>query len=178
MAQEIQRENEQISKVDREKDQQEKEKKDSKIKKKKGVTFWKLQFSLAKKFDILIILLGTIGSLASGISMPLFIVIFGRTLNDLGPSHQGETNGFLSNISTLCLQFVWIGLGMFGAGWLMISAWTYNGKVLSQRIKKRYFQVLMLQEQAYFDQCNSYEFATKIQSQTKQIENGVNIFLF
>jgi hypothetical protein len=31
----------------------------------------------------------------------------------------------------------------------------------------------MKQEQGYFDQSNAYEFATKVQYQTKIIENGV-----
>jgi hypothetical protein len=57
----------------------------------------------------------------------------------------------------------------------MISLFSYNGRVLSQRIKKKYFKLIMLQEQGYFDQCNTYEFATKIQAQVKSIENGVNI---
>ena len=39
--------------------------------------------------------------------------------------------------------------------------------------KKKYFAVLLSQEQAWFDSSNVFEFATKIQTQIEYIERGM-----
>ena len=109
--------------------------------------------------------------------MPLFAVIFGGSINSFGS--QGSTNpeAFIDDIKGLCLKFLYVGLGMWVAGFLMIWLWTYNGRTIAKRVKKSYFKLLMEQEQGYFDMRNTYEFATNIQTQVKTIEMGVRIFL-
>lgn len=136
------------------------------------MSYFKLQFSLAKPFDIFIITIGFIASLGLSISMPLFAILFGGTLNNLGASAlQGS---FLDLIRGLCLKFVYVGLGMFSAGALMICCWSYSGRIITNYIKEKYFMVVMKQEQGWFDTQEVFEFSTRIQSQTKLIENGVN----
>ena len=41
------------------------------------------------------------------------------------------------------------------------------------KLKKNYFNLILSQEQAYFDKCNSYELVTKVQTQLEQIELGL-----
>jgi len=130
-----------------------------------------LQFSLAKKFDIFIIIIGIISSLGLAISMPLFSILFGGTLNNLGSNPVG----LFESIKELCLKFVYVGLGMFVAGTLMICCWSYSGRRIANYIKEEYFSIIMRQEQGWFDQQEVFEFSTRIQNQTKIIENGVNI---
>jgi hypothetical protein len=150
-----------------EKDIQMKEKLEQKSINENSVSYFTLQFNLAKKFDILIIIIGIISSLGLAISMPLFSILFGGTLNDLGDQNS------LDRIKSLCLQFFLVGLGMFGAGALMICCWSYSGRMITNYIKKKYFYTIMLQEQGWFDTQEVYEFSTRVQSQTKIIGNGV-----
>lgn len=145
--------------------------------KKKPVSFFKLQYSLSKGKDCLYVLIACIGAIGTGIAMPLFAIIFGGTINGLRPEEQANPDSFKDTINDLCLKFVYIGLGMWASGFINLTFWNYNGKTIAKRIKKRYFRTIMLQEQGYFDQCNTYEFATKIQSQIKTIEQGVNNYL-
>jgi len=56
---------------------------------------------------------------------------------------------------------------------LMVFSWTMAGKRLVTRLKQEYFNVILKQEQAWFDQVNAHEFATKVEVQTKIIESGL-----
>ena len=80
---------------------------------------------------------------------------------------------FLDQIREMCLKFVYVGIGMFLAGTLMICCWSYSGRKITNYIKEKYFMIVMKQEQAWFDTQEVFEFSTRIQSQTKLIENGV-----
>lgn len=113
----------------------------------KAASFFQLQYSLMnKKNDWLIILGGTIGSLAMGVSMPLFAITFGGTINTLGSKLSNyNPEHFIENIRTLCLNFLYVGLGMWVASFVMIYLWIYNGRIISKRIKKEYFRLLMRQ---------------------------------
>ncbi len=148
-----------------------KENKEEKQSNKNSVSYFKLQFSLAKKFDIFIIFIGFLSSLGLSISMPLFSILFGETLNNLG----SDPLKLFESIKDLCLQFVYVGLGMFAAGALMICCWSYSGRRIANCIKEEYFSIIMRQEQGWFDQQEVFEFSTRIQNQTKIIENGVYI---
>ena len=56
---------------------------------------------------------------------------------------------------------------------LMVFSWTMAGKRLVTRLKQEYFNVILKQEQSWFDQINAHEFATKVEVQTKVIESGL-----
>ena len=144
----------------------------------KAVSFFKLQYSEMKKYDFFVLIFAILGSFGAAIAMPLFAVIFGGTINQLGPANSIDAYAFLLNMEKQCLNFLYVGLGMWFAGFIMIWLWSFNGRVITRRIKNHYFRLLLLQEQGYFDQTNTYEFATKIQSQIKIIETGVKLFNF
>jgi ATP-binding cassette subfamily B (MDR/TAP) protein 1 len=140
---------------------------------KKAASFFQLQYSMLKPFDKMVIFFGTIGSIGKGLTEPLFSVIFGDTINTFGAQSTTDQETFIEDIRSLCLKFFYVGLGMWAAGYLMIWLWAYNGRVIAKRIKKNYFRLLMNQEQGYFDDKDTYQFATKIQAQVKTIEMGV-----
>ena len=141
---------------------------------KKAASFFELQYTLLKRFDYLVITFAMVGSIGTGIAMPLFSIIFGGSINAFGGG-DGSVNPdqFIEDIRSLCLKFLYVGLGMWLAGFIMIWLWNFNGRTIAKRIKKNYFKLLMKQEQAYFDQKDTFQFATKIQTQVKSIEMGV-----
>jgi hypothetical protein len=140
---------------------------------KRASSFFRLQYSLSTKKDNLIMGLGLFGSLCLGLSMPLFSIIFGDSINSFG-SQVISQEKFMSQMGQMSLNFFYVGLGMWIAGCLMIWLWGYNGKTIARRIKEKYFQLILSQEQAWFDQQNVNEFASKIQSKLKIIEIGVS----
>ena len=145
--------------------------------KSESVSFFKLQYAYTQPRDIAIIICGTLASFGLGISMPLFAVTFGGSINNFGDSGSIGQNSYINQMGHMCLQFLYIGLGMFAAGFFMIWLWSYNGRVISQAIKKDYFRLLMCQEQGFFEvNPDILKYPTKIQSQIKKIEMGVRIF--
>jgi ATP-binding cassette subfamily B (MDR/TAP) protein 1 len=140
---------------------------------KKAASFWQLQYSLMKKFDVFVVIIAVISSIIVGLASPLFSIIFGGTLNSYGSASSSSPEEFIEEIKQLCLKFLYVGLGMWAAGYVMIWLWGYNGRIISKRIKKNYFLLLMQQEQGYYDVKDTFQFATKIQAQVKSIEMGV-----
>jgi hypothetical protein len=171
-------EEERIERDEREKERKEKEERikrleEEKEKNKKPVSFFTLLYSETSCTDRIIMVFGLIGAMGAGCSFPLFSYLFGNVINNLGPKNN-YIDAFVSNVSELCLQFLYVAFGVWAAGTLMIWLWTYSGRVIVKRIKSEYIRLIMLQEQSWFDECDTYQFSTKIQSQCTIIENGVN----
>ena len=53
------------------------------------VPFHKL-FSLADRLDVFLMIVGTIGAIANGLSQPLMTLIFGQLINSFGSSDQSN----------------------------------------------------------------------------------------
>ena len=63
----------------------------------------------------------------------------------------------------------------FICNFLSGTFWMLLGSRISYNLKRRYFALLLAQEQGWFDSFNTYELATKVQSQLEQIEMGTGI---
>lgn len=61
--------------------------------------------------------LGTAGGLATGVSLPIFNVIFGQLLDKLNESGSN----FTDNINRLCVIFVYIAIGGLFAGFFQVQ---------------------------------------------------------
>ena len=139
----------------------------------KIAAFFKLQYSFSNAHDNSILIFAILGSLGMGISNPLFSTIFGESVNTFVFYLMSSPEIFMDFIKRICLKFIFIGLGIWAAGFLNIWLWNYNGKTIARRIKEKYFLLLLSQEQGYFDNINVNEYLTKIDSQVKTIQIGV-----
>ncbi len=140
-------------------------------KKKKSISFLKLMTVQSSKSDIIYFILGILGSIAAGLSMPLISLLLGDVIDGFDGSIPKERVPKV--IHSAIVNFICAGVGIFVGSFLMVVFWTIIGKRLSNKIKIDYFQTIMKQDQTYFDKTNTFEFTTKIQSQTKIIENGI-----
>ena len=62
---------------------------------------------------------------------------------------------------------------VFKANFFMLFLWGYSALRQMNNLKIKYFDLILKQEQSWFDEHNSFEFSTKIQSQLEQIELGL-----
>lgn len=71
---------------------------------KQKVSFYKL-FSFADSLDVVLMILGTIGAVANGLSQPLMTLIFGNLINSFGTSDPSHVVKQVSKVHlfTLCL---------------------------------------------------------------------------
>ena len=55
----------------------------------------------------------------------------------------------------------------------MLFLWGLSALRQMHFLKKNYFELIMSQEQEWFDENNEFQFSTKIQTQLEQIEYGL-----
>ena len=135
------------------------------------VTFIKLLKCQSTKKDIVLFVFAIIGSLAAGCAMPLISLLLGDVIDGFDGSIPKED--VPNVIHKVIVNFCVAGIAIFIGSLLMVIFWTIIGNRLSNAIKIDYFKTIMMQEQSFFDGANTFEFSTKIQSQTKTIENGI-----
>lgn len=144
----------------------------------KTASFFKLEYFLASPCDIFTVLLATLLSMGSGGAMPAFMLIFGDMINNFSVKSSSVTplqvQKMVENITNTCVTFVYLGIALFCINALNMILWSSNGQKVARSIKNEYFKAIMRQEQNWFDQYkNKFEFATKVESQTKTIELGL-----
>ena len=149
----------------------------------KNISDPKLYCHLARQKEKILLILGIIGSLGSGVSGPLMTELFGGTIDDASSSQNVSFNttveydqffdAFQEQIDKMAKKFIYIGLGMLVANFLSNFCWTYAGLRMVFHLKENYFSTILKQEQGWFDENNAYEFATKVQAQIEQVDMGV-----
>jgi ABC-type multidrug transport system fused ATPase/permease subunit len=143
----------------------------------KNVSYFRLQYKFADKFDIFLIIFACIGSIIAGASMPLISLLLGSAINNFGPDSDKEK--LKDNVKVLAINFVLCGFGILLGSFVMFFFWSLVSKRLINKINIAYFEVLLRQEQGYFDQGQKNEhFVTKINQEIKIIENGVKLFYY
>jgi ATP-binding cassette subfamily B (MDR/TAP) protein 1 len=139
----------------------------------KNVSYFQLQYKFADKFDLFLIIFACLGSIIAGASMPLISLLLGSAINNFGPNANKEE--LTGNVKVLAINFVLCGLGILLGSFFMFFFWSLVSKRLIHKINIAYFEVLLRQEQGYFDQGQKNDhFVTKINQEIKIIENGVN----
>ena len=132
-----------------------------------------------EKIDILYIILAIIGSLGAGLSLPIMAYISSDLMGDVGNTSEYADDPLIlldrvkSAFNTQIRRFLIFGAIAFVCNFLAICFWCLLGSRMCHTLKRRYFTVILSQEQGWFDANNPFEFATKVQAQLEQIEFGV-----
>ena len=156
-------------------------KKSRKSHKKRSISIFKLLYHLSTKKEIILMIIGTIGSIISAISGPVMSYNFGKAINnfcDIKNLKNINLNSkkiklFTGRIDATIKRYLILGGILFVSNFLQAFGWQYSAFLQIHRLKQNYFLVIMRQEQKYFDNNNSYELVTKVQTQLEQIELGL-----
>ncbi|MCO5597338.1 hypothetical protein L7F22_051414 [Adiantum nelumboides] len=115
-----------------------------------SVPFWRL-FSFANSFDVLLIVLGTVGGLLSGTPLPLCAFLFGKVLDEVNfaktdihvqQRRMDKVHCPLSLSLSLSLSFPLI----------QVACWMSVGERQAERMRCRYLQALLRQDLSFYDQ--------------------------
>ena len=147
----------------------------------KSISICRLYTHLCQPIDYFFLILGTIGSIGSGITMPILAYMMSDLFSDIG-----NTSESVSEIDVEIMQdvvkkamnkqikrFLVFGVITFVANFLNVCFWTLVGERCVHHMKRNYFTVILSQEQGWFDAHNAFEFATKVQAQLEQVEQGM-----
>ncbi|KAH0717742.1 hypothetical protein KY285_013773 [Solanum tuberosum] len=111
------------------------------------VSFYKL-FSFADKFDVALMIIGTIGAIGNGLTQPLMTLIFGQLVNSFGSSNSDEV---VHKISKVSIDYVYLAIGAGVASLLQMSCWMVTGERQATRIRGLYLKTILRQDIAFFD---------------------------
>lgn len=98
-------------------------------------------FRFATKADIILIIIGSIASLAMGAAIPAFALLWG----DMTDSFAEGGDAMVNKARTTMYIFFGIGAGVLVAGWLMFACWMIAGERQAIACRKAYLQSLLRQ---------------------------------
>ena len=151
----------------------------------KKVSIFRLYFHLSETFEIFLMIMGFLGSVAVGASSPMMAYLTGSTTSDASESASSRIDDlddetkkeffehFKKKMDKKVRDFLIYGTASFVASFISNFFWEYAALRQMHHLKEKYFARILMQEQGWFDQNNAYEFATKVQVQLEQIELGV-----
>ncbi|CAI6097351.1 unnamed protein product [Clonostachys chloroleuca] len=142
---------------------------------KKQSIFALLRF--ATKFDIVIIVISIICSIASGAALPIMTIVFGNVqgiFTDYTVLGLMSLDEFKGVIGQYVLYFVYLAIGTFVVTYISSLGLLYVGEAITDRIRQKYLESCLRQNIGYFDKFGTGEFATKITADTVTIQDGIS----
>ncbi|MCO5550962.1 hypothetical protein L7F22_004457 [Adiantum nelumboides] len=137
----------------------------------RSVPFFKL-FSFAFRLDVVLMLVGSVGATANGVSMPLIALLLGQVIDAFG-----ETITATIPFTIVALRFIYVGIGSFIASFSRrlylltavlsdvpnehqinilcfpteVTCWMIAGERQAARIPGFYLKAILRQDVAFFD---------------------------
>ncbi|PCH40227.1 multidrug resistance protein 1 [Wolfiporia cocos MD-104 SS10] len=156
----------------------------------KPVSFFAL-FRFSTKHELIMNGTGLVAAAAAGAAQPLMSLLFGNLVQAFvnfgttaaaakGAGKQGQealsaaAAEFRHTAANDASYLVYIGLGMFVCTYIYMTAWVYTGEINAKRIRERYLQAVLRQDIAYFDNVGAGEVATRIQTDTHLVQQGIS----
>ncbi|KAG1751165.1 P-loop containing nucleoside triphosphate hydrolase protein [Suillus lakei] len=162
------------------------------------VSFFSL-FRFSTSLEITIDIIGLVCAAGAGAAQPLMSLLFGNLTQDFVSFSLAESDytaslqsgdptaiaqaqqildaaavGFRMNSALDASYLTYIGVGMFVCTYAYMSIWVYTGEVNAKRIRERYLQAVLRQDIAYFDKVGAGEVATRIQTDTHLVQQGIS----
>nr|CCA17464.1 hypothetical protein OsI_03383 [Albugo laibachii Nc14] len=138
------------------------------------VTTFKELFAYADALDYLLMFFGTIASMATGVSQPIQIILFGDILNSFNPRERNEDSGTFSNlIDVVALRYVYVGIAVIICGFVYVYCWTLTATRQVKRIRSAYVTAIITKDIGWFDVNKSTELATRVSDSTVVIQEGI-----
>ncbi|KAK2649812.1 hypothetical protein Ddye_017301 [Dipteronia dyeriana] len=135
------------------------------------VPFQKL-FTFADSTDVALMIIGTIGALGNGLSMPLAALIFGELTDSFGQNQN--KSGIVDVISKCTLKLVYLAIGAGVASFLEVGCWMVTGERQSARIRALYLKTILRQDIAFFDkETNTGEVIGRMSGDTVLLQDAM-----
>ncbi|XP_078435342.1 ABC transporter B family member 11-like isoform X3 [Wolffia australiana] len=116
-------------------------------KRREAVPYRKL-LSFADTTDVFLMVLGTIGAIANGLSMPIMLMLFGRLVDSFGSSTDKSV---VEKVSRVSLQSLCLAIGSGVACFLQLTCWIITGERQAARIRNMYLKAILRQDIGFFD---------------------------
>ncbi|KAM0868761.1 hypothetical protein ACQ4PT_041103 [Festuca glaucescens] len=108
-------------------------------------------FMHADAADVVLMVLGLVGAVGDGVSMPVMLFITSRIFNDLGGSAADVLQEFSSKINENARNLVFLALGCWIMAFLEGYCWARTAERQASRMRARYLAAVLRQDVEYFD---------------------------
>ena len=118
----------------------------------KDVSLFTIYTHLSYPLDYFYIALAIIGSMASGVDMPVMAYISTDLFSDVGNTSEftGDIQDLLDTVkdafNTQVKRFLVLGAIAFTSNFFAICFWSLNGNRMCHRLKRQYFKAILSQE--------------------------------
>ncbi|KND86495.1 Leptomycin B resistance protein pmd1 [Tolypocladium ophioglossoides CBS 100239] len=140
---------------------------------KQGVT---ALYRYSSRSDVLILLVSSVCSVASGAALPVMTIVFGGLQGVFQEFLNGKkTYGqFQDEMVSSVLYFVYIGVAQFCLTYASTVGFIYVGEHITAKIREQYLQSCICQNIGFFDNVGAGEVTTRIMSDMNLIQDGIS----
>jgi len=128
-------------------------------------------FSYADATGKLLMVVGTMGAFAAGISQPIQIVLLGDVLNSFNPT--GDVAELTDSVNEVVLHLVYVGLAAFICGFFQVACWSLTAARQAKRIRREYVKAVLSKEIGWFDLNDPMQIPTRVAEATTAIQEGM-----
>ncbi|KAA0059377.1 ABC transporter B family member 19-like [Cucumis melo var. makuwa] len=124
---------------------------DDEVESPKAVGLFSL-FKYSTKLDLLLIILGCLGALINGGSLPWYSYLFGNFVNQLATeSSEADKSQMMKDVGTICLFMTGLAAIVVVGAYMEITCWRLVGDRSAQRIRTKYLRAVLRQDISFFD---------------------------
>eukprot|EP00357_Protocruzia_adherens_P031766 CAMPEP_0115024098 /NCGR_PEP_ID=MMETSP0216-20121206/32936_1 /TAXON_ID=223996 /ORGANISM="Protocruzia adherens, Strain Boccale" /LENGTH=1278 /DNA_ID=CAMNT_0002397893 /DNA_START=41 /DNA_END=3877 /DNA_ORIENTATION=+ len=128
-------------------------------------------FGVLDTKDKLVMYFSLLAAFLAGTIVPLFLLLFGETLNSFGPDSSRDE--MFDKVAELALITLYIGFAIFVACYFFVTGIGIAAERVVIQLRRRFFASIMNQEVAWFDENASTEFASKVAQNSATVQNGL-----
>uniref|UniRef100_A0A7N0THE2 ABC transporter B family member 1 n=1 Tax=Kalanchoe fedtschenkoi TaxID=63787 RepID=A0A7N0THE2_KALFE len=107
-------------------------------------------FRFADGLDYVLMVVGSVGALVHGCSLPLFLRFFADLVNSFG-SNSNNMDKMMQEVLKYAFYFLIVGAAIWASSWAEISCWMWTGERQSTRMRIKYLEAALSQDIQFFD---------------------------
>ncbi|XP_022715339.1 uncharacterized protein LOC111274727 isoform X4 [Durio zibethinus] len=104
-------------------------------------------FKYSTKWDIVLVILGCLGALINGGSLPCYSYLFGKFVNKIAK----ESSNMMKDVDKICILMSGLSAVVMIGAYLEITCWRLVGERSAQRIRTKYLRAVLRQDISFFD---------------------------
>ncbi|OOF98313.1 hypothetical protein ASPCADRAFT_142439 [Aspergillus carbonarius ITEM 5010] len=133
-------------------------------------------YRYASRWDIFLIIISSIASIAGGAALPLFTVLFGNLTSTFQDIAVGSITyeHFHNELNRYVVYFIYLAIAEFLTIYIATAGFIYTGDHVVQRIRVEYLRAILRQNIAFFDTLGAGEITTRITADTNLIQDGIS----
>ncbi|XWS18785.1 hypothetical protein CRYUN_Cryun32bG0074500 [Craigia yunnanensis] len=108
-------------------------------------------FKYSTKWDIVLVILGCLGALINGGSLPWYSYLFGEFSNKIARESKSDKTQMMKDVEKICKLMSGLAAIVVVGAYLEITCWRLVGERSAQRIRTKYLRAILRQDISFFD---------------------------